>query len=151
MVACGHVDAPNDDFLYTFNTGDNGNQVLQALICPQAWDKTTPTGLVVVMNFYDGGKRIEIEHYSTVLDLYKKGNTDSILLQNLKTAPIVTTLETTTASTATPTTTTESNVTTTEPTSKGGCGSAVSLVSIALLPAFATASIACTNKNKKRK
>jgi hypothetical protein len=78
---------------------------------------------------------------------YRSNNSHTWTLNNLKPAEITTT-EATTATPTTEATTTVSDTTTAAPEEKGGCGSTVSLVSIALLPAFATFSVAKIRKKE---
>ena len=81
MVASGHVGT--DDMVYNFAEGVHGNKVLQILINPQEMDDCkTFTGLVCIMNFSEGGQKIELEYYSPLLDMYKRNNFDTIRLDN---------------------------------------------------------------------
>lgn len=81
MVVGGHSGV--DDVVYNFAEGVHGNKVLQVLVCPQEIDKNYAyTGLICIMNFSEGGKKIEIEYYSPLLNMYKKGNFDTIRLDN---------------------------------------------------------------------
>ena len=88
MVACGHVSS--NDIVYNFNTGDNGNKVLQVLIDPQGYDtKETDTngtiskgkqdtGLVLYMNFSEDGNTITFDYYSTLLDKFEGNNSFTV-------------------------------------------------------------------------
>lgn len=178
MTVSGHVGA-NDPFFFK-QTGDNGNEVLNVLVNPQAYEDPDnndhvgeersggfePTGMVFLMHFYDGGKTIKTEYYSTILDSYKVGD-DSVNGSNrnlwvlgdngtwsLSTYTVEppateapeTTEATTTAAPATTAADTEAE--TTAATEKNGCKSSVSLVAIALLPAFATFSAVSLKKKK---
>ena len=79
MVLCGHVSTGNNNVGYTYRTGDNGNKITEITVNTQEFDKNyTYTGLVCVLNFFDDGQRVELEYYSTLLDSYKKGNSDVI-------------------------------------------------------------------------
>lgn len=81
MVVGGHSGA--DDLIYNFAEGVHGNKVLQLLVCPQEIDKNFAyTGLICIMHFSEGGNKIELEYYSTLLDMYKKGNFDTIRLDD---------------------------------------------------------------------
>ena len=180
MTVSGHVGA-NDPFFFK-QTGDNGNEVLNVLVNPQAYEDPDnndhvgeernggfePTGMIFFMHFYDGGKTIKTEYYSTILDSYKIGD-DSVNGSNrnlwvynddntwsLSTytteAPATEAPETTEATTTAAATTaaaTEAETTAATEDKKNGCKSSVSLVAIALLPAFATFSAVSLKKNKE--
>lgn len=88
MVVSGHVAA--DDLVMSYNTGENGNRVLQILVDPQGYDAkeidskgtiehgTQDTGLVLYMNFSEDGNIITLNYYSTLLDKFRKGNAYTI-------------------------------------------------------------------------
>lgn len=77
MVCSGHVSASN--IVYNFKEGDHGNQVLQVLIDPQTLDlQYAYTGLVLLMHFSEDGTKIELEYYSPLLNMHKKGNDKTI-------------------------------------------------------------------------
>ncbi len=170
MTVCGHLDGRNTHICTM--EGDNGNQITNLLINPQLYDKDTqPSGMVFLMHFYDGGKTVKTEYYSTFIDKYKAGSNYEWEISSIippatpitttatpttetpaTTSPATTIAETTTAATTslteiTSTTTTATSAVTTE--EKNGCRSSISLVSIALLPALATCS-ALTFKKKKK-
>ena len=159
MTVCGHYDAQN--IRMTTTEGDNGNQVLHLMVNPQVYDKNVEaTGLVFLMNFYDGGKTVKGEYYSTILDRYKSNNSYEWSYTDdrqwvLKVEDVTPdTPETTTATTEETTTldvTTASATTTaaevTDTPSKG-CRSSISLSAIAILPIFATISLV-SNRRKR--
>ena len=64
MVFCGHVSV--SDPVVNTRVGDNGNEVFQVLVDPQGSDKREPGGMVYLLNFKNGGEKIEVEYYSTV-------------------------------------------------------------------------------------
>lgn len=76
MVVCGHVSS--DDIVVTQEEGVNGNVVTQMLVDPQgldyrlitstSGDKTTPTGMICMLNFSADGKTVQVEQYSTGYD-----------------------------------------------------------------------------------
>ncbi len=154
MTVSGHVGA-NDPFFFK-QTGTNGNQVLNVLVNPQVYEDSTnedglgvePTGMVFLMHFSEDGKTIRTEYYSTILDSYKVGaqsrngsnnnlwtygDNGKWSLSTFTVTPEMTTLPTTDDTVTTTTTTTT-------PAAKKGCKGSVSLVSIALIPAFVTVS-----------
>ena len=126
-----------------------------------------PTGMVFLMHFNDGGKTIRTEYYSTILDEYKigagsvNGSNNNLWkyengvwnLSTFEVTPEMTAPPATEApATEAPTTAAASEeATTAEVTeaTKKGCKSSVSLVAIALLPAFATFSAASLKKRKE--
>ena len=175
MTVSGHVGA-NDPFFFK-QTGENGNEVLNVLVNPQAYEDSEPsegnalgyepTGMVFLMHFYDGGKTIKTEYYSTILGEYKIGqdsvngsnnnlwtyndnNTWSLSTYDFTVEEPTTEAETTTTTTTAPATT-EAEATTAAETeaTKSGCKSSVALVTIALLPAFATFSATALKKRKE--
>ena len=156
MTVCGHYDAQN--IRMTTTEGDNGNQVLHLMVNPQVYDKNVePTGLVFLMNFYDGGKTVKGEYYSTILDCYKTNNSYEWTYTDdrqwvLKVEDITPDVSETTAATTEEATTVDATTTVAETTAaaeatgatvlgENGCRSSVSLISIAWLPAFATISL----------
>ena len=92
MVVSGHVGSNN--VRYGYNTGVNGNRVLQVLVDPQNYDtredtyneetgeytyweeyrNTQDTGMVLYMNFSADGQTITFDYYSTLLGKMKKYN-----------------------------------------------------------------------------
>ena len=92
MVVSGHVGTNN--VRYGYNTGVNGNRVLQVLVDPQSYDTredtyneetgeytyweeykgTQDTGMVLYMNFSADGQTITFDYYSTLLGKMKKYN-----------------------------------------------------------------------------
>lgn len=81
MVACGHVSSSG--ITYSFKRGDHGNKVLQVLIDPQSVDKySSYTGMIAFMHFSEDGMKIELEHYSTLHGLYRRGDLDTIRLDD---------------------------------------------------------------------
>ena len=164
MTVCGHWDAQN--VRMTTTEGDNGNQVLHLMVNPQVYDKRVEaSGLVFLMRFFDGGKTVKAEYYSTILDLYKTGNSYEWSYSDDRQWTLKVADATTEASEQTAQTTTEATeeLTTLDATTAGetttyveatntqtnGCKSSLSLSAVALLPAFATLS-AISMKKKKR-
>ncbi len=92
MVVSGHVGITVP--FYSWNTGDNGNKVLQVLVDPQSYDYKDvsydgplakpsgkqDTGLVLYMNFSEDGKTITLDYYSTLLNKFLKGSNYTINL-----------------------------------------------------------------------
>ena len=92
MVISGHIGATVP--VYSWNTGENGNKVLQLLVDPQDYDTKEvkqngeiviehgrqDTGLVLYMNFSADGRTIKLDHYSTLLDKSLKLDEYSITL-----------------------------------------------------------------------
>ncbi len=84
MVVSGHVGVT--DLVYSYQTGDHGNKVLQVLVDPQSYDAKDSdsggkiesgiqdTGLVLYMNFSADGKKITFDYYSTLLGKFIKNN-----------------------------------------------------------------------------
>lgn len=69
LVLSGHD--PCNDIIVTQTKGDHGNVVTQMLIDPQGMDSNIePTGMVAMLYFSEGGKKVEVEYYSTILDKY---------------------------------------------------------------------------------
>ena len=158
MTVCGHYDAQNVRKVVT--EGENGNQVLNLMVNPQVYDKRVEaSGLVFLMHFYDGGKTVKAEYYSTILDRYKVDNSYTWSYtedgQWLLSVPDVTPdASETTAATTEETTTldvTEAGETTTaaQTEATGGCKSSVSFAAIALFPALAAFSTTVLKKTKK--
>ena len=180
MTVSGHVGA-NDPFFFK-QTGDNGNEVLNVLVNPQSYEDQDnndhegeeklggfePTGMVFLMHFYDGGKTIKTEYYSTILDAYKRGdesvngsnynlwtlndnNTWTLdIYKSFAEAPATEATTTTVEETTTTAASTEATAeATTASPEANGCKSSVSLVAIALLPAFATFSAVSFKKRKE--
>ncbi len=91
MVVSGHTGgiAPT----YSYNKGVNGNEVLQVLVDPQAYDAkeintagtiehgTQDTGMVLYMNFSKDGKRINFDYYSTLLNKFLKRTDHTIYIE----------------------------------------------------------------------
>lgn len=96
MVFCGHVAV--DSPVTHVREGDNGNEVFQVLVDPQGNDHSTPAGMVLLLNFKEGGNEIELEYFSTVKRQYYKGyNQFTINTPICLTEEIAVTEETTTA------------------------------------------------------
>lgn len=173
MTVSGHVGS-NDPFFFK-STGDANNEVLNVLVNPQSYEDSTneskpgvePTGMVFLMHFNDGGNTIRTEYYSTILDSYKVGqnskngsnnnlwsyngstwNLGTFELTAEMTAPPATEAPATEAPTTAAASEEATTAEVTEATKKG-CKSSVSLVAIALLPAFATFSAASLKKRKE--
>ena len=70
IVISGHTYC--DNVLVSEAIGDNGNTITQVLIDPQQMDREgLRTGLVAMFYFSNDGKNIQIEYYSTILELYE--------------------------------------------------------------------------------
>ena len=70
MVLSGHIYC--DNIIVTTATGEHGNKVTQVLIDPQQIDRSgTKTGMVAMFYFSNGGKNVQIEYYSTLLEMYE--------------------------------------------------------------------------------
>ena len=81
MVVAGHSSC--NDIFYTWDKGNAGNDILNVLVDAQDLDKSkTFLGLVGIMHFSEGGKKIQLEYYSPLLDMYRKGNNDIIRLDD---------------------------------------------------------------------
>lgn len=69
LVISGHD--PSNDIVVTQTKGDHGNVVTQMLIDPQGMDSNIgPTGMVAMLYFSEGGKKVEVEYYSTLMNKY---------------------------------------------------------------------------------
>lgn len=145
MTVSGHVGANVPQTLTT--VGDNGNKVLNILVDPQFYDlEITPTGAVFLMHFYDGGKTVKTEYYSTIQDAYKNDGNYTWSLELIASEPAVTEAETTVAETTAASVATETSAETVS--AENGCRSSISLVSIALIPAFTALSVVSVRKKK---
>ncbi|MBO7250977.1 MAG: metallophosphoesterase [Clostridia bacterium] len=139
MTVSGHIGV--EDPFYFETTGENGNVVANFLVNPQSYDKKIqPTGMVFLMHFKNGETTIRTEYYSTNLERYKLDNNKSYTL-NLKVGEV--------PSVDDNTDTTETTTTVSAAPEKKGCKGSVSLVSIALVPAFAGVSLAKMRKKKE--
>lgn len=64
MTLSGH--AALDRIVKTVSYGDHGNRIVEMLINPQETDTNYKgTGLVAMLYFSDGGKKVDLEYYST--------------------------------------------------------------------------------------
>ncbi len=84
MVVSGHTGGLN--LSHSYQTGVNGNRVLQVLVDPQGYETRETdklgtlasgkqdVGLVLYMNFSKDGKTISFDYYSTLLDKFLKDN-----------------------------------------------------------------------------
>ena len=69
MVISGHV--ASDYVITTRDIGENGDEVIQMLVNPQAVDLNYGAcGLISVLYFSEGGSKVTLETYSTVRDAY---------------------------------------------------------------------------------
>lgn len=69
LVLSGHD--PCNEIVVTQTKGDHGNVVTQMLIDPQGMDANIgPTGMVAMLYFSDGGKKVQVEYYSTLMNKY---------------------------------------------------------------------------------
>lgn len=70
MVLSGHIYC--DNILVSTQYGENGNKVTQVLIDPQQMDRDgLRTGLVAMFYFSNGGRNVQVEYYSTILEAYE--------------------------------------------------------------------------------
>ena len=147
MTVCGHLDGRDTHFVMT--EGDNGNKIANLMVNPQLYDKDTqPTGMLFFMHFYNGGTTVKTEYYSTFLDLYRA---DSHYEWEIDYGDAVRITEATTAeATVAESTDAQTTAETTSEASKNNCKSALSLASIALVPAVATFSAVSLKKRKKQ-
>lgn len=73
-VLCGH--AAVDEPIVKTRTGNNGNKVIEVLVNPQDTDEDRKLdgikrcGFVLMLNFSNGGKTMELEYISTVREHY---------------------------------------------------------------------------------
>ena len=144
MTVSGHVGVDTPQYHTTL--GDNGNTVTNILVDPQFYDlNIEPTGAILLMHFYDGGKTVKTEYFSTSANAYKK---DGIYTWNVELmvadAPD-TDIETTVATIESTDATSTVSETSQE---KNGCKSSVSLISVALIPTFIAVSAASVGKKK---
>ncbi|MBQ9087096.1 MAG: metallophosphoesterase [Clostridia bacterium] len=70
MVLCGHVGI-TDPIIQT-RTGNDGNEVIEILVDPQSYDKKDPSGFLLMLNFTEGGSKIEFEYFSPTKGKYFK-------------------------------------------------------------------------------
>lgn len=69
LMLSGHV--PTDRIVVNQREGDNGNIVTEMLVDPQGTDvKYEGAGLIALLKFTEGGKRVNVEYYSPVHDKY---------------------------------------------------------------------------------
>lgn len=67
LVLSGHFSS--DKIIVSKAQGDHGNTVTQMMIDPQTTDKTYQgAGLVAMLYFSEGGKKVDVEYYSTIRD-----------------------------------------------------------------------------------
>lgn len=73
LVLCGHD--PTDNIVVAKTRGEADNIVTQILVDPQGVDVASPTGMVAMFYFSNGGNTIDVRYYSTVKEMYlKKSN-----------------------------------------------------------------------------
>lgn len=74
MVISGHIDDENLEAIKS--VGDNGNEVTELLIDPQATDLMFDggVGLVAMLYFSNDGKNVDLRYYSTIRQQYYKAN-----------------------------------------------------------------------------
>ena len=146
MTVSGHVGADTPQYLTT--VGENGNKVLNILVDPQFYDlNIEPTGAILLMHFYDGGKTIKTEYFSTTCNGYKKDGDHRFELELMLSDASVTEAETTTtATTVSSTTATTISDTTSD---KGGCKSSVSLIPIAIVPMLTALGVVAVKKKEE--
>ena len=149
MTVSGHVGADHPKTSVTI--GENGNKVRNILVDSQFYDlNVQPTGSVMLMHFYDGGKTIKTEYYATAFDAYKYGSNyvwDSGLM-------ISEIFETTTASETSVTTTTATTkastsvAVTADDSAKNGCRASLPLASMAIVPTLIGISVTSIRKKE---
>lgn len=62
MILSGHIAVENP--IVQTRTGVEGNEVIEILVDPQNYDKKDPSGILMLLNFTEGGEAIEIEYFS---------------------------------------------------------------------------------------
>ena len=133
MIYSGHVSI--EDPLVQTRKGDNGNEVIEILVDPQAYDAKDPSGFVLMLNFMDGGSKIEFEYYSPSKKAYfKDKNQFSMTLPEGTLPKYVPTAAVTEATTEAEVTTAEVTTEAVTEAEKSGCGSAIG----------STLAVACT-------
>ena len=148
MVFCGHIRIDEDPIVQT-RKGDNGNDVIEILVNPQQYDwNVEPGGFIMMLNFMDGGSKLEIEYYSAVKDKYfKEKNQISMTLPEgtlpKYIAPVVATSATTEPATEAPATDAPAEE------EKSGCGSAISSTLAVACALGTTLSAFAMRKNKE--
>ena len=73
MVLCGHLGG-GGPVVQTRKAEAYGNEVIEILVAPDAYEKDNPCGLVLMLNFTEGAQKIEIEYYSPSKGKYLKEN-----------------------------------------------------------------------------
>ena len=140
MVVCGHVGV--DGIVSSYKNGVNGNRVLQVLVDPQGLDISSPTGLILIMNFSADGRTISMEYFSTIKGKYVRGMQSQKTIGPAKPLVVTTTAATTTAAT-------EATTADTAEDEKSGCGSAIaSTVSVACMLGSTLAVFALRKKDR---
>jgi hypothetical protein len=138
MVVCGHVGV--DGIVSSYKNGVNGNRVLQVLVDPQGLDTSSPTGLILIMNFSADGRTISMEYFSTIKGKYVRGMQSQKTIGSAK--PLI-------SSTTLATTTTVEETTAITEEEKNGCGSAIaSTVSVACMLGSTLAVFALRKKDR---
>ena len=79
MILCGHV-AVSDPVIHT-RTGKKGNEVIEILVDPQGYEANDPCGTLMMLNFTEGGQKIEVEYFSPSKDkFFREKNQRTIVL-----------------------------------------------------------------------
>ena len=86
MVLCGHI-AVTDPVVQT-RTGKEGNKVIEILVDPQGYEASDPCGTLMMLNFTEGGQKIEIEYYSPSKGMYFKEKNQKTLTLDAGTLPM---------------------------------------------------------------
>ena len=73
MVLCGHLGG-GGPVVRTRKAEAYGNEVIEILVAPDAYEKDNPCGLVLMLNFTENAQKIEIEYYSPSKGKYLKEN-----------------------------------------------------------------------------
>ncbi len=85
LMLAGHVDV--DKIIYSQRQGDNGNTVTQILVNGQSLDRDAKAPAMVAMFYFsEDGKKLAIEYYSTVRNVYLK---NPKIIDLTATAPII--------------------------------------------------------------
>ena len=79
MVLCGHYGIDNP--IVQTRTGKEGNEVIEILVDPQSYEREDPCGTLMLLNFTDGGQKIQIEYFSPSKNKYfRAGNQKTMTL-----------------------------------------------------------------------
>lgn len=62
MILSGHLDV--EDPVIRTRTGIHGNEVIEMLVDPQGYEAKDTCGFLMMLNFTEGGRKIEVEYFS---------------------------------------------------------------------------------------